>query len=348
MIEALRRIPEYRYTIFTTVDNHEYDHLGLPVKRLPSVLYACWSALGRTLNIGAVPELFREVDKLIAPIYTPYLLGSGRPFAFTLHDLQEKYYPQNFSFATRAWRHVTNRLLTRRATRILCESRYVRLDIMKFFRVDPARICIIPAPPILAFRDVPLSPAQLALARDRLQLPEQYLFYPAQFFPHKNHLRLIEAFAEVSRSEPALHLVLTGEPRFEYAHVMRRVQQLDLAQRVRHVGQVPMADLPALYQMASVVVIPTLFESISIPIYEAFALGVPVCAANIGALPEQVGNAARLFDPLSPADIARVIRDVTNNAASRRELAARGRQLIETLTADSYAQRLQELLSQVA
>jgi glycosyltransferase involved in cell wall biosynthesis len=348
MIEALHRIPGYRYTIFTTRRNHAYDKLGSPIVRLPSVLPALCRWGGVTFGMSKWLGLFAQVDKLIAPIYTTYLLASRRPFAYTLHDLQERYFPENFTYAQRLWRLVTNTALTRHAARVVCESNYVKHDITRFFGVEPARISVIPAPPLSAFRDVDVSAASLAMVRTRLSLPEQYLLYPAQFFTHKNHLRLVEAFGQVAQRNAHIHLVLTGTRRFEYDNVMARAAQLGLGQRIRHVGQLDVEDLALVYKLAHIVVIPTLFESISIPIYEAWMMGVPVCASNVVALPEQLGDAGVLFDPLSVEDIAEKISTVLNDAELRSTLVARGKRRVEALTIDRYAQELRAMLEQVS
>jgi len=108
MIDALRRIRKNRYTIFTSITNHSYDELGLPVHRLPSVGRTIIELVRARLTAGNRGRLFSEVDKVIAPIYTTRLLASRRPFLFTLHDLQERYYPQNFTLAQRVLRGFVN------------------------------------------------------------------------------------------------------------------------------------------------------------------------------------------------------------------------------------------------
>jgi glycosyltransferase involved in cell wall biosynthesis len=92
---------------------------------------------------------------------------------------------------------------------------------------------------------------------------------------------------------------------------------------------------------AAAVVVPTLFESISIPVYEAFRLGVPVCAANVVGLPEQIGDAGVLFDPLSVEDMAKKISAVLGNAELQAELIRRGKDRVGALTAERYAGQLE-------
>jgi glycosyltransferase involved in cell wall biosynthesis len=339
MIEALKQLPtdRYHFSLFTTRTNHEYDHTGLPITRLGSA---------RSLIAGRMVgrDPFAAVDKIIAPIYSTTLLTTRRPFTFTLHDLQEKYYPQHFSLQTRFWRHTANRLLTARASCILCESQFVKRDIVRFFNTPQSRIAVVPAPPISQLGGDQVSSWPPTDIRTKFDLPEMYIFYPAQFWPHKNHRRLVEAFAQITKTHPQCALILTGKPRDQFDKVFRRIKELGLTQQVRHVGYVEDTDLAALYRAATVVAIPTLFESISLPVYEAFSLGAAVCASNVVALPEQIGDAGLLFDPLSVDDIAAKISTLLASPELRQQLINRGRQRMASVSRADYAQQLSEIL----
>ena len=339
MIEALKLLPASRYqlSLFTTATNREYDKLGLPVTRLGSA-----AALAVARITGRDP--FATVDRIIAPIYSTALLTTSRPFAFTLHDLQEKYYPQHFSRMTRSWRHVTNQLLTDRASRVLCESQFVKRDIIRFFKVPEARIAVVPAPPISQLGGDQDQSLSLVEIRAKFDLPETFVLYPAQFWPHKNHLRLVEAFALLAAAHPDCVLVLTGRPRDDYDKVVRRIEQLGLTSRVRHVGHIDAIKLAALYKAATVVAIPTLFESISLPVFEAFSFGTAVCASNVVALPEQIGDAGLLFDPLAVEDIAEKISTLLTSPDLRHQLIQRGRLRMARVSRADYAQQLSQIL----
>lgn len=338
-IEALSRLPSerYRLTLYTPSDNHEYDRVDMPIVRLAGLLPMIASRF-------AGDDPFAAVDKVIAPVYSAILLATRRPFAFTLHDLQERHYPENFSLATRLWRHATNRLLTRRASRIICESDFVKGDIIRFCKTPEQRIAVVPAPPISLLSDSNPSQGAIESVRSKLDLPARFAFYPAHFWVHKNHLRLVEAFAQVLTTHPDCHLVLTGKQCDEYARVFARVAELGLGGHVHHTGYVEQLDLAALYCCATLVVIPTLFESISIPVFEAFSLGTPVCASNVTALPQQIGDAGLLFDPLSTDDIAAKMCVLLDDPDLRLRLVERGRQRMRGISSAEYAARLAEII----
>jgi len=180
-----------------------------------------------------------------------------------------------------------------------------------------------------------------------LKLPDSFLFYPAQFWVHKNHLRLITAFREVLTEIPDLYLVLTGKKRDEYSTVMRAVSKFGLSDRVRHLGYVEQAELQAIYKLATALVMPSLFESVSIPIYEAFQAGTPVVASNILAIPEQVGDAGLMFDPRSVASIKDAILRIAKDPAAARKLGKRGQDRMSAMTSERYGAQLQILLSEL-
>ena len=346
-IDALRKIPNNTYVLYTSADNTSYDKLGIPIVRIPRAVRSLLTGIWVNLAPGHRGGLFSEVDLVVAPIYTTRLLACRRPFVFTIHDLQERYYPENFTLAQRCWRKFVNKALAERADVILCESNYVRSDIVKFLKVEESKISVLVAPPISAFSPGHFHRAPLERRATGMKWPDQFIFYPAQFFSHKNHMRLIDALKVVLRRFPDCHLLLTGQRRYEYEKVMAHVRELGINDRVVHLGYVDTDTVAAAYLRAAFVVIPTLFESVSIPIYEAFALGVPVCTSNVVALPEQVGDAGVLFDPFSVEDMASKMCSLLADEQLRRDLAMKGKDRLNALTTESYATQLAAVLNKM-
>jgi glycosyltransferase involved in cell wall biosynthesis len=233
--------------------------------------------------------------------------------------------------------------LSARARRVICESQYVKTDIVRLFGVAEQRIAVITAPPLRQL----VTDERLQAARARLQLPDKFLLYPAQFWPHKNHLRLIEAFRDAAAEIPDLNLVLTGKKRDEYDAVMSAVSKFGLSGKVFHPGYVEQDDLQAIYKLATALIMPSLFESVSIPVYEAFQAGIPVAASNILAIPEQVGDAGLLFDPKSVASIKQAILGIASDPAAARQLGKRGQDRISTMTLERYGAQLQNMLNEM-
>lgn len=346
-LQALRHVTGFDITVYGDPVNPDFAALGFPVTPFAETPARRMAALAAYRLGVKLPDPFAAEDVLLAPIYSPALLHTSKPFVYTLHDLQERYYPENFSRLQRSWRKQIHRALLARAGRVISESRCVETDIISFFGTPAERMAVMPAPPQLQFQS-PQGDAQLLAARARLRLPERFLFYPAQFWPHKNHLRLIEAFRIVANAVPDLGLVLTGKPRDQYAVVRSAIDKLGLNERVLHLGYVEREDLQAIYQSAAALVMPSLFESVSIPIYEAFQLGTPVVASGILAIPEQVGDAGLLFDPTSVTSMSEAMLEVVRDRDAARSRAARGRMRMRDMTAERYGAQLQRLLRELS
>jgi glycosyltransferase involved in cell wall biosynthesis len=151
------------------------------------------------------------------------------------------------------------------------------------------------------------------------------LLYPAQTWPHKNHVALLRALALLGRRHGlTIPLVCTGRTTAHLRTIEAAVGDLGLRGLVSFVGFVSPAELVCLYRMCRAVVVPTLFEAASFPMFEAFVLGAPVACSDVTSLPEQAGDAALLFDPRSPDEIAEAIRLLWTEPDLRETLIARG------------------------
>jgi glycosyltransferase involved in cell wall biosynthesis len=250
-------------------------------------------------------QLFEDIDIFLLPkngLYPHYYLN--KPYIMTLHDMQERYFSEYFTKFELAMRYIIRKKLTKYARKVICESNYVKNDIIRFLGISESKIKVVESPPpktLLSFvKNDKISDA----VKIKYKLPQKYIYYPAQFWYHKNHIKLLEAFAIANKQFKDLHLLLTGNKDNNYHNIINKIKTLNLEDSVKYLGYVDYEDIPYLYILSEFLIMPSLFESISLPIYEAFALKVPVCCSNVVALPEQVGNAALLFDPYDKNDIA--------------------------------------------
>lgn len=353
MVDALAADKSNRYIIFADTDDSRFDGYGLEVRKLsPSNR----SALNQTIIFAQLllgmrqpfflrddeKQVYADIDLFISPATSVYPhVFLKKPFIFTLHDMQEKYYPHAFSRTERFKRELRNQALTRAAKAVICESNYVKQDIMNFLGASGDKVAVIQSPPPEFLRSYAAKPENFAAVQRKYALPKRYIFYPAQCWFHKNHLKLVEAFnIIVNDTDEDVTLILSGSQQDYYPQLMAKIQALNLGHRVKHLGYIDYEDIPYLYKMAQMLVMPTLFESVSIPIYEAFALGVPVCCSNVVALPEQVGNAALIFDPNDAADMADKMLQLLRDAPLATELAARGRQRVKNFDHADYARKI--------
>lgn len=254
------------------------------------------------------------------------------PSIYHPHDLQHLHLPQFFSARERRDREILYRAFCEQARMVAVSSTWTKWDVVRHYGLPDVKVRVVPlAPPIAAY-PVPTE-QDLRAVRERLALPEVFLLYPAQTWPHKNHLGLVEALAAL-RSAHGInaHLVCPGTQNAYFPIIERRVRELDLAGQVHFVGFVSPLELQVLYRLCRAAVIPTRFESASFPIWEAFLAGAPVACSNVTALPEQAGDAALTFDPGRPEEMAVAIARLWTDGALRAQLASRGRERVRRLT----------------
>jgi hypothetical protein len=145
-------------------------------------------------------------------------------------------------------------------------------------------------------------------------LPDRFLYYPAQLWPHKNHVGLIRVLAGMrSNDDLDIPLVLTGSRKTGYDAIAQAIAEHGLSGQVLFLGAVPFERLPALYQLSHGIIAPSLYEASSFPIFEAFATGTAVIASDIPPVRELIRNDDFLFDPRNDAEMAEKIRALWND-----------------------------------
>jgi glycosyltransferase involved in cell wall biosynthesis len=224
------------------------------------------------------------------------------------------------------------------ADRIVTVSESARCDIVDWFRLADERVCVVSEAPDPVFRPR-FEPDGLEVLRQYGVEPDRrYWLYVGGLSPHKNLLRLIEAFA---RLDPAERLVLVGDlGDVFHTHVPElraAVDRLGLADRVRFTGFVPDDALSHLYSRAYALVQPSLMEGFGLPPVEAMACGTPVASSQAGSLPEVVGEAGVFFDPTDVAAIAETLRSLGNDPAHRDSLARLALDRVRRFTWDAAA-----------
>lgn len=264
-----------------------------------------------------------QCDLLHIPIQ-PFTV-CAMPTVYNPHDLQHRHYPQFWDAKNVAWREVVSRTGCDLAHTIVVGSQWVKDDVVRQYGVAPDKVQVIPEAAATQSHPEPTD-GYLDTVRSKYGLEQPFMLYPGVAWPHKNHLRLFEALACL-RDERGLtlRLVCPGA-RYErfWSRIENRVAELRLERQVKFLGYVPDDDLRALYRLAACLVMPSLFEAVSLPIFEAWSEGLPVACSNVTALPEQVRDAACLFDPVDVGSIATVLAAVMTNGALQQELRARG------------------------
>src|SRR3984893_375670 len=148
MLQALRHTTGFEITLYGDPDNPDFAGTGYPIAPFAETRAQQLASIAAHRLHIRLPDPFASQDVLLAPIYSLALLHTSRPFAYTLHDLQERYYPENFPWWLRAWRHQVYSQLLERTRRFICESQHVKMDIIRSFDVPEERTVVLVAPPL--------------------------------------------------------------------------------------------------------------------------------------------------------------------------------------------------------
>uniref|UniRef100_UPI0025E37816 glycosyltransferase family 4 protein n=1 Tax=uncultured Thiodictyon sp. TaxID=1846217 RepID=UPI0025E37816 len=304
-------------------------------------------------HLFMLPAMLRRYgcDVVFMPAGNRRLAWSyGVPSVGTVHDFSQLHVPQKYDAARMFYVMRVLPRMMRRLTRVISVSESTRRDLESFARVPAARIRVIyNGADLKRFAPRPRAVARAQLP-PALKIPDPYILYIARLeHPGKNHVRLLEAFAQLKRDTALPHkLVLVGG-RWSGAEVIKaRVVELGLTEQVVFPGFVPDEVIPALYAAADALAFPSLFEGFGIPVLEAMASGTPVCAANASSIPEVVGDAGLLFDPLDVPAITASLARLLQDQELRTRLIAAGIERASHFTWDKAAQGVLEELEAAA
>lgn len=241
---------------------------------------------------GALGRYVERADVVHYPLTVP-VPPVGGPTVLTLLDVQHLDLPELFPRGERLFRRLAYDRAARHAGHVVVISEWVAGRVVELLGLDPARV-----------HAIHLGVDHARFTPDATVAREPFLYYPARPWPHKNHARLFEALSLLRETHPELRLVLTGSGQ----------DRTGLPDGVDALGDVPLDGRISLYRRASALVFPSLYEGFGLPPVEAMACGCPVAASSAGSLPEVVGDAAVLFDPLDPEAIAAGIAEALDRA----------------------------------
>lgn len=274
------------------------------------------------------------------------------PYVFTVHDLQHRLQPEFPEVSEKGeWERRENNMIKgiSNATLIVAESEVGKEDIGRYYGKhinSMQKIKVLPYLPAFHTESVSIYPKKMDI------LPEKYLFYPAQFWPHKNHVRIIVALGLIKEKYGLnVNLVLTGSNEGElkqktYNAMLNKAKSLKINENIIYLGYVNENEISYLYKHAVALIMPTFFGPTNIPFLEAWKSSCPVITSNIRGIREQVGVASILVNPRSPNSIAQGILKVWKNKKIREKLIQQGKKNIDLYSEEDYNQRLMLIINE--
>ena len=368
----IRRISEFGHGTYTRNairtlarldQNNEYFLLGIPGK-----LGEMDSLPPNFITVPTHPNEFSlqsylELNRILRQhkcdlLHVPHLFWKPQsvpcPYVVTVHDLLDHMY----KLKSDSWMkqsihyHLTKRTLEQ-AARIFAVSNFSKKDTERLFQIPGEKIEVIYNAIDDRFRQGHATDADRRLIAERYQVTYPFLLYAGRISPHKNVIRIIEAFAAL-RAElekdgryPDLKLIIIGDELSKHPDLRRAVIRTRVQNDVRFLGFVPIGTLRIYYDLAKIFVFPSLYEGFGLPPLEAMAHGTPVVTSNTSSIPEVVGNAAVMVNPENVFEIMHALHKVLLDQSVREKLKARGVVQAQRFSWDESVRRMLEVYREV-
>jgi glycosyltransferase involved in cell wall biosynthesis len=298
-----------------------------------------------SLNRGDAERIAQAVDVQYVPYCPmPIFPFPEIPTIYSIHDLQHVHYPQFFTASERLVRDTAFANTVAHATLIQASTHHMAGEFAAHFSNLPLqKIIVVPeGVDIAAFSKTPERDV-----RSRYGLPERFLFFPAQLWPHKNHITIFKALAQLRSSGIDIPLVLTGA-RYSGSDDLLPYLETGAPNNIHYLGVVPYPDIVALHRAARFLVTASLYESSSIPILEACAAGTPIIASAAPAHVEQAKVLQmQLFPSCNPEALADILRNTWNDDALIARHIAHNAEAIKAFTWNNAAERYLDAMESV-
>ena len=330
-------------------------------------------------EIGALPQNFENVPA-VAPersfeghrefrtalrrldcdlVHVPNLFSVPRflpcPYVITVHDMLEHMsHERRQTGFWGAWQLQMTKQVLGGAARIFAVSNFTRTEIEKQFEIPSCRIEVVYNAIDERFLRGHASGAERELIEQRYQVNYPFLLYAGRVSPHKNVVRMIEAFSalkaelEKDHAYPDLKLIIIGDDLSGNPDLRRTVVRSGVQNDVRFLGFIPIEVLRIFYDSAKIFVFPSLYEGFGLPPLEAMAHGTPVVTSNATSLPEVVGNAAVLVNPENVFEIMRALHRVLMDQALRERMKERAYKQVTKFSWESSVRRVLDVYREVA
>lgn len=366
MLKALSQFPKERYEITAFIMYEEWrpisEALGLKTiyaqkNKIEKVFYhlaeislpvSVCRKLCRILHPFARQLKKQQIDYCIYPCADKISFMMDTPAIITVFDLMHRYlteFPEIADPSVYKSRERSYTNIAKYAKMILVDSKVGKEQMVECYDTDGTLGEKVYSLPFIAPDYVYESIGKEKYPR--MDVPERYIFYPAQFWKHKNHENLLKAMAKLKSEGIKVQLVCSGTSKNGYDDVVQLIGELGLNEQVQILGYVSNEEMVSLYQHAVALVMPTFGGPTNIPQLEAFVLGCPVSTSRIYGIPEQVGDAGLLFDPASVDEIAACVKTLWTDGAECQRLIDAGYKRAEAWGQEQFQNRLLEYIDQL-
>lgn len=337
--------PENHYTLFTTkrkdtefnhfVSEHSELQIREPESFIDRKLRARWRSYGITHQLKDIDVYHGLSNEL------PFNIQEfkGRKLV-SIHDLIFLRYPHLYPYLDRKIYNKKFRHACDVADTIIAISEETKKDIEHYYFIPESKITVLRQSCDIQFFHQ-ADELERTTVRTKHQLPAEYLLYVGTIEERKNLLSLVKAL-ELVKDIP---LVVVGKRKAYFNKVKDYLEEKKLSHRVIFTEQVANQELPAIYQMATIMIFPSIFEGFGIPIIESLCSGTPVITTKGGCFPEAGGPDSIYVDPLNVQELAERINDLLGNSARRTEMSNKGLIFAQQFHPKAVAEQLMQIYS---
>lgn len=232
----------------------------------------------------------------------------------------------------------------KQAVQVISDSALGKENIRKRYGIDESRITIIPFIPT-----EPCKQLQFIDIKKKYNISGEYIYYPAQFWAHKNHIYILDAIKILKEEHNIIiNAVFSGSDKGNLEYILNKAKSYDIDNQINYIGFVEDVELPNLYQQSLALVMPTYFGPTNLPPLEAFSLGCPVCYSDLPGLREQVGEAGFLLDLNNPVSLVDNLLSIKQERSLVHHKIQIGKNIIANLTHENITPILKSIFTKYA
>lgn len=296
-----------------------------------------------------LPYRFFFGSKTKVSLFFNYIIPPGVSGSkiVVIHDMTYKRYPETVRFRTRKNLELLLSKTCKRADTIITISQFSKSEIMKYLNVPEEKIKIISLGVDTKYYNNNYTGDNIKKIQKKYNVDYEYFLYLGTIEPRKNIERLIRAYAVLYNQKNDIpKLVLVGKKGWMYKEIFRVVDELDLQNMVIFLGYIDICDVPLLLGGAITFVFPSLYEGFGLPVLEAMACGTPVITSNVASLPEVVGNAALLVDPMDIESIKNAMLKILIDPCLKEQLSVLGIQQAKKFSWKETARQIEKIIDE--
>ena len=299
---------------------------------------------------------FSSIEKRLAKdqIDLVYFLGpnlvshglSNIPYIFTLWDighLDILEFPEISYDGQFDRREFTNARSLKKSYKVIVDSEWGKQNVIKKYNLDEKRIEVLKFLPNIRINKAE-TPVRI---KEKYKLKNDYIFYPSNFWAHKNHMYILKAIKILREKKHIdIDVIFSGSDQGNLEYILNKAKEFKINDLIHYIGFVPNEEIPSLYKQSLSLVMPTYLGPTNIPPLEAFAYETPVCYSDMPFFREQVGESVFFMDLRDPSSLVKNILTIQNDKQIVEEKKEKGLQVLKNWNEEDFYKKLLNIFNE--